>query len=150
MEEQFKPIETQEQFDSMIKSRLEREANKVRGEFADYESVKEELGKKTKEAEELTAKIGSLEGQITELNRKVSASETASAKTRIAHEIGLPFELTDRITGETEEAIRADATKLKELFGAGQYRTPMFNPEPPAADTKDVGFRQMAKEIFNV
>ena len=34
----FEPIETQEQFDAAIKSRLAREREKARAEFADYES----------------------------------------------------------------------------------------------------------------
>ena len=36
----FEPIETQEQFDAAIKSRLAREREKARAEFADYEELK--------------------------------------------------------------------------------------------------------------
>ena len=49
----FEPIETQEQFDAAIKSRLAREREKARAEFADYE----ELKARAERAEELQKQL---------------------------------------------------------------------------------------------
>ena len=42
---EFKPIETQEDFDKAIKSRIERAEKAVREQFSDYEQVKESASK---------------------------------------------------------------------------------------------------------
>ena len=98
---EFTPITTQEAFDEAIKSRLERERASVRKEYADYDSLKESLAKKTKEAEELTGSIGGLKAQIDELSKKVSTNETDSAKTRIAYQMRLPYEMSTRLVCST-------------------------------------------------
>lgn len=144
---EFTPINSQEEFDAVIKSRLEREANKVRGEFADYNTIKDNLAAKTKETEELNGKISGLESQVKELTLKLSASETDSAKTRIAYEMGIPFELSKRLTGSTEEDIRKDAEGLKQFFNNGKPQQPLFNPEAPAGDSKDAAFRQLVQGL---
>ena len=79
---EFTPITTQEAFDEAIKSRLERERASVRKEYADYDSLKESLAKKTKEAEELTGSIGGLKAQIDELSKKVLSLIHISEPTR--------------------------------------------------------------------
>lgn len=148
MAEQFTPITSQEEFDSMIKSRLEREANKVRNEFSDYEQLKTALADKTKEAEELSGRISGFESQIAELNKKVTDAETDSVKTRIVHELGLPFELKSRLTGTTEEEIRKDAEGLKQFFNTPP--APLFNPEHPAANSLDAAYKQVLQGLnFN-
>lgn len=144
---EFTPITTQEEFDAIIKSRLEREANKVRGEFADYESIKNSLAEKNRQLEELNGKISGFETQISDLNAKLSASETGSAKTRIAYEMGLPFELSKRLTGETEDEIRKDADNLKLLIRKSQPAQPVFNPDPRQGDSKEEAYKQMIQDM---
>lgn len=51
------------------------------------------------------------------------------------HEVGLPYELADRLTGDDEKAIREDAEKLTKLMGAGKAGAPAANPEPTQAKT---------------
>ena len=127
---EFTPITTQEAFDEAIKSRLERERASVRKEYADYDSLKESLAKKTKEAEELTGSIGGLKAQIDELSKKVSTNETDSAKTRIAYQI------------------RKDAEALQRLVG-GARAQPMFSPEGGEGDAKDAALRKMLGDMKN-
>ena len=43
--------------------------------------------------------------------------KSASVKTRIAHEFGIPYELASRLSGEDEDAIRKDAETLSQLIG---------------------------------
>ena len=147
---EFKPINTQEEFDEMIKSRLEREANKVRAEYADYSAIKTSLEAKTKEVEETNGKLSGLQQQVDELNKKLKATETDSVKTRIAYEMKLPQKLRDRLVGTTEAEIRKDAEGLAKLISK-QPPAPLFNPEtPPAKDASDAAYKALAKELTNI
>ena len=52
--------------------------------------------------------------------------------TRIALEFGLPYGLASRLSGETEEAIRADAKALAAMLGGSTSPS----APPPLADTE--------------
>lgn len=129
----FKVIETQEEFDEAIKERLTREREK----FADYETIKGQVAELTKELESTKQKNGeyeankkSFDSQIAELNSKIKAYETDSAKTRIALEKGLPYAMASRLKGETEEDIAKDAESMIQLMKIGK-------PTPPIAKGKE-------------
>lgn len=144
MADEFKVIETQEQFDEMIKSRLEKAKASVKAEFADYDSLKLDLANATKEKEELSGKISAFEAQVAELTAKLAKSETDSAKTRIAREEGLPFEMVSRLTGTSEDEIRADAKELAKLF---KKTPPQYKPEKVGGDSKEAAFREMLSKM---
>lgn len=122
MGEEFKPIMTQEDFDSAIGSRIKRERDTVSKEFAaqieeitkksqGYEKQIGELGKQLETA-------GAKDKTIEELTSKVKGYETASVKTRIANEIGIPYELAARLSGDDEDSIRKDAETLSKFIGS--------------------------------
>lgn len=106
----FKPIETQEDFDKAVKSRIERAKQSVRKEFdgfADYKAKAEKYDTETK----------SLKAQIKELEAKVGEYETNSEKKAIAKECGLPESLAQRLSGSNPDEWRKDAKELKKIFG---------------------------------
>lgn len=109
VENPFKPIETQEALDAIIKDRLGRERKKgteataelqqrLDASIAENEALKAESAKSQKIAQENA-----------ELKAKVKKYETDSVKTRVSLEMGIPAELATRLMGETEEEIKADA-----------------------------------------
>lgn len=108
----FEPITTQEQFDSMIKARLERERNTVSKQYADYDDLKTANANLQKSVEELNAGNSELTKQIETLTNQVNGFKTEELKTKIAIEVGLPLEMRSRLTGTTEEEIKADAAAL--------------------------------------
>jgi len=134
---EFKAIESQEALDEVIKSRLERNTKSVTDsvtkEFTekyqgwvspeDVKSYTEKIETLTKDAE-TTAKT------IEELNAKIAAFERSSAKISIAREVGLPIDLADRISGSTDEEMKADATKLLAFIKPSHQRQE-FQPEMP-------------------
>ena len=67
---------------------------------------------------------------IEELNAKIAAFERSSAKISIAKEVGLPIDLADRISGSTDEEMKADATKLLAFIKPSHQRQE-FQPEMP-------------------
>ena len=69
------------------------------------------------------------EQTIADLSAKNKAYETASLKSRVAHEVGLSYEWIGRISGDDEESIRKDAESLKKLVGNGAQPIPTKNTE---------------------
>lgn len=116
---EFKPIETQEQLDAVIGERIARAEKNALKNYADYDDLKKAKADYEQQITDLTSQLKAKEELITgtdttikELQSKIKQYETASVKTRIAHEVGLPYELADKLSGDDEEAIRADAQKM--------------------------------------
>lgn len=142
MANEFKTIETQEELDAIIKARLDRNTKTVTDEvkksYDGYLSP-DEAKKLTAQTEGLRQQVNALTAQLTEketaitdLTAKNKAYETASVKARIAHEKGLPFELAERLSGETEQDIEADAEKLAQFITPADSRqapAPLFAPQ---------------------
>lgn len=144
---EFTPINTQEEFDALISDRIQRAQNTVRKEYADYDSVKSELSTAKTDLEKAAQQNTDLSNQIKELQEKLSKSETDSAKTRIALEMGLPLEMCSRLQGKTEDELREDAKGLASLF-TRQNVPPLFNPEAQAEDTKQKALKGLLGQIM--
>ena len=119
---EFTPITTQADFDAAIAPRLQRERATAVKPFADYDDIKRERDTLRTDKDDLTA-------QLTDANAKIKRYEAASVKTRIAHDKGLPYEMAERLNGETEDEISADADRLVKIIGA------THEPAAPLADT---------------
>ena len=156
---EFTPIDTQEQFDSMVKDRVERAksagAKEARKEFetqlADLEQTKEQLTSKDSEIEALKAKITDFEGEkkaseesYQSMQKELSELKLKALKTRVAMDAGLPADLADRLTGEDEETLKADAEKLAPFVGSKKV-APSFKTEEVPTDPAEAGYREMAQ-----
>lgn len=127
--DEFKVIETQEQFDEAIKERLNRERKKsseataeLQKELDSYKSQLEAY--QTKEQE-----FSNASSQIDELKKKIAEYEADSVKTKIAIECNLPLTMKDRLRGNTEDEIRADAQALIDLIP---------KPQAPSRSTETI------------
>lgn len=145
MSESFKTIETQEQFDAMVKDRLERARESVRKEYQDYDSLKEKVNGFQKEKESYETKIASLTKSNEEITGKYKALETDSLKVKIALENGIPFEMANRLSGTDVDSITKDA-KLLSGFVSKTHQQPRRNPE---AGSSDDAYSSMLKKIKN-
>lgn len=146
---EFKPIETQEALDAIIKDRIERAKKSAADETAKkYEGYlsPDDVKKHTDQITALTGKLKESETKIADLTAKNSAYEIASVKTKIAHEVGLPYELADRLSGTTEEEIRKDADALSK-FAMHPQATPSFSAETPPAASADAAYRALAHDL---
>lgn len=123
---EFKTIETQEEFDKMIQKRLEQKEREVSERFKDYLSpeevakIKSELEGKIKSAND-SLKIErdkSIEHSkvVSELEQRAKNAETKWLKGKVAMEKGIPFELADRLIGDTEEELLKDAESVSSLL----------------------------------
>lgn len=132
---EFTPIQTQEDFDNAIRSRLEREQKSIRAEFADYETLKQNAADYKAQIDVEKQKNAGYETEIAELKAKVQKYVTDTAKTAIALEFGLPAELANRLHGETDAELRTDAEKLQKIFGA--RKQPLYSHEKQQSEKTD-------------
>ena len=152
---EFTPIETQEQFDAMVKDRVERAKKSAAKEFEtqlkDLEQLKESVTAKETEIGTLKAKITDLEAEkktsgesYQSMQKELSAVKLSALKQRIAIDAGIPLEMADRLNGEDEESIKEDAEKVKGFLGA-KHVAPSFKTEEVPTDPTEAGFREMAQ-----
>ena len=151
---EFQPINTQEELDRVLASRLQRERDTVTKSFqAQIEERDQKITGFESTITDLNKQIETLNGQtgrIPELEAKVREYETASAKTRIARETGLPLDLADRITGADEDAMRADAESLAKLLKTQQAPAPMYRPSGEGGnDGKDAALKRLLDGVRN-
>ena len=149
---EFTPINTQEELDKVLASRLQRERDTVTRSFqAQITERDEKITGFESTIADLNKQIETLSGQtgrITELEAKVREYETASVKTRIARETGLPADLADRISGADEAAMRADAESLAKLLKSQQAPAPMYKQAGEGGnDGKDAALMNLLKSV---
>ena len=135
MSEEFKPIETQEELDKIITNRLKRERESAEKRFDGWispEDHQKRIEEANKAFDDYKKAHENDEQTISDLTAKNKAYETASLKSRIAHEVGLSYEWIERINGEDEQSIRADAESIKKLVGSGRTPVPTKSTESGA------------------
>ena len=157
MAEEFKIIESQEQLDSVLKGRLERERVKYTDQIAELTQKYEEQSKDAqKQISELTQALNTAKEEnetfnksLEERDAKIKEYELHSAKTQIAHELGLSFEAVNFLQGSDVDEIRKSAESLKELVGT--KTAPLANPEPQITNNeeaaRDAALRSMSREL---
>ena len=154
---EFTPItiSTQEELNKMFADRGEQarraEHERMEKQYAGFDEFKakaekydKDMAAKDQQFNELktesTAKIAELEGKIREY-------ETASVKTKIAREAGLPYELAERLSGADEAAIRADAENLSKLIRS-KHVAPMYSQSGEGvSDSKDAMLKDLLKKV---
>ena len=131
---EFKVIETQEELDNIIKTRLEREKAKYSERIKNLEtentSLKQTITDKETSESTTASKIADLEKDVTTWKQK-------SLKQQIAMKNGLPFDLAERLQGDSEESLNEDAERLASLVKVKTYTQPLAEKEPNV-ETKGV------------
>ena len=149
---EFKPITTQEEFDAAIKARLSRENEK----YADYDQLKSRVEELEKENVGLQSTIeasnqskADADKQLEEMQSKIAGYETASLRTRVALQYGLPYDLADRLQGTDEESFKADAERLAGFMKPASKVAPVKSTEPivPKEDAKRTMYRNLVQNL---
>ena len=96
------------------------QAAKPTEEFEELKSEKESLAQKIADMNSsltsLTDAKATIENEKEELANEVNTFRQKELKTRIAHEFNIPFELANRLSGETEDELKADAQSLSKMI----------------------------------
>ncbi|MBR7179456.1 MAG: DUF4355 domain-containing protein [Oscillospiraceae bacterium] len=126
---EFTPINTQEEFDSRVKE-LYGDVNDLQGRITT-----------------LTGERDAHADTIAQLQTKVKGYEMTALKAKIAKEKGIPAEMADRLTGEDEKGLRADADTMAANLRAFKGAAPLHNPEPAEPDANTAGMKTMLSEL---
>ena len=147
---EFKPITTQEEFDAAIKARLSREKEK----YGDYDQLKSRVEELETENVGLKSTIeannqskADADKQLEELQNQISGYETASLRTRIALQNGLPYDLADRLQGIDEESLKADAERLASFTKPVEPVAPMRNLEPALEKNENTSYKNLVQGL---
>ena len=136
----FTAITTQEELDTIVKARLAREKEK----YADYDQLKTRVSDLEKEngvlksaAEASKNSAADYDKQIADLKKQVASYETAALQTRIALQNGLPIDFADRLQGNDEESLKADAERLASFVKPAEPKAPPKSNEPNVGSEND-------------
>ena len=147
---EFKPITTQEEFDAAIKERLSR----GKAKYSDYDQLKSRVTELETENVGLQSTIeannqskADSDKQLEEMQNQISNYETASLRTRVALQYGLPYDLADRLQGTDEESFKADAERLAGYMKRAQPVYPLGTNEPSSIDDKDAALKGMLHKM---
>ena len=147
---EFKPITTQEEFDAAIKERLSREKAK----YSDYDQLKSRVTELETENVDLKSTIeannqskADADKQLEEMQNQISNYETASLRTRVALQYGLPYDLADRLQGTDEESFKADAERLASFVKPTEHFAPMRNLEPTLEKTENTSYKNLVQGL---
>ncbi|WP_261064893.1 capsid assembly scaffolding protein Gp46 family protein [Streptococcus mitis] len=147
---EFKPITTQEEFDAAIKERLSREKAK----YSDYDQLKSRVTELETENVGLKSTIeanrqskADADKQLEDLQKQISNYETASLKTRVALQHGLPYDLADRLQGTDEESFKADAERLASFVKHTEHVAPMRTLEPTLEKTENTSYKNLVQGL---
>ena len=163
---EFTPINTQEEFDAAISSRLKRERESLTksisqkyaedGWISPDDAAKlrtgydKQIGELNAAIEAASKKAAAYDKNIAEKDATIKKYETASVKARVAHETGLPYELSGRLSGETEEEIRKDAESLVKLVGQSRrVSDPVGTNEPGGAQSRQASETAAYKALLS-
>ena len=141
MADDFKPIETQEQLDEILKGRLERDRKKTAERYADYDELKAKVAASDEREKKLIEERDAARAEAAESAAKLTRIEVARAA-------GLRPELADRIKGATREEMEADAKTLASLQSPV---SPLQSYKPAAesttGDEKTSAYRSMLSSL---
>ena len=112
----------------------------------DYDDLKGAKETLEKQVEELNGKYADYDNNLGQLQSKVKEYEVNTLKTRIAIQVGIPVQYADRLRGETEEELKADAELLAPL--TKQPALPLKGTEPNGkSKDNDEDLREMVQKL---
>lgn len=149
MSREFKIIETQEQFDEAISSRigaLQAKHSEATAELQkQIEALTAENADLNKSITDSAEKYKAYDETLADLQGKIKGYELKDMKLRVASEIGLDHKAIAYLSGDTEEEIRANAEGLASLIP--KKIAPVANPEPTPTNSEEQALKAFLKSM---
>src|SRR5690625_3112246 len=126
----------------------------VNTEFPKHAIPKETYNHLAKEKKQLDLDIQAKDSELEELKKidvdalkqEAETYKLKNLKTSIAVEAGIPLELAGRLSGETEEEIKADAENFADFVNK-KPTLPLKPTEPPKVDKEDQAYASLADNL---
>jgi|SRR5690625_1267004 len=113
------------------------------------DNYKTQLEDRNAELSKLQSTLSSKEEElnsIDDLKKEVETYKLKDLKTSIAVQAGIPLDLAGRLSGETEEEIKADAEKLAGYVNKKQP-LPLKATEPQEVDEKEQAYTKILEDL---
>ena len=140
MENKFTPITTQAELDAKISDAVAAAVAENEKKYEGYSSP-EDVAALTKERDDSKNAADALSAE----NKSYKLS---AMKMKAANEKGIPFELAEKLSGETEEEINRDAESFAKYFNAPKYKpTPRFSGESGTVSGTNAAMLDALREV---
>lgn len=143
----FEPITTQEQYDKAVEASVKQAREEAVKPYADYETLKKGVADRDTQLAAAATSAAASKKTIDELQAKVKGYEIAAIRDRVAHEVGLPYGLGFRLTGEDEASIRKDAEGLLASIKTLGGPPPAASGEPTGVDAKSAALKALLGKL---
>src|SRR5699024_3294780 len=122
-----------------------QELKPAKEELEGLQSEKSNLEQQLSELQETLQSNEEKLSNVDELEKQVKTYKLKNLKTNIANQVGIPLDLADRLNGENEEELKADAETFSEFVSKKQ--TLPMKPTEPQVNDKDAGLKKMLGNI---
>lgn len=115
----------------------------------DYEELKETNSTLEQQLTDLQTTLDTHQDELNsvdDLKKEVETYKLNDLKTNIANQAGIPLELAGRLSGATEDEIKADAEKMAGFVNKKQV-LPLKHSEPSKVDTEDKAYSNMLDNL---
>lgn len=150
----FKAIETQEELDQIIQGRLDRQKESLVKQYSDYDDLKKQVSTLTSENTSLKSTISAnkekysdYDKNIDDLNSKIKGFETEKLRTKVALDNGLPYDLAERLVGDSEEDLTKDAQRLAGFVKPSDPVPPLKEAEPNKGSDENNAYKNMINNL---
>lgn len=116
---------------SALNSLIANEIRKERQRYSDYEDLKAKAARLAELEQAEMSELDKLKKQLADKDALIASAQQAadaerlnSLRLRVGQEHNLPVEIAQRLIGEDEETIRADAVKMQALIKVEAPRVP--------------------------
>lgn len=115
----------------------------------ELKNIEKQVGDLNSNITNLSKEKESFDKTLADLNGEVKTYKLRDMKIRIAREKGIPYEMADRLTGEDEKALAADADSLSKLISTVSKPTapPPLKSTEPTGDGKDSAYKALLTNI---
>ncbi|MCT1228069.1 DUF4355 domain-containing protein [Lactococcus lactis] len=141
---------TQEELNQIIETRLARQKETIEANFADYDELKTKIAALEADNTAYQAAIEeskSWEQEKADYEKQISGYKTTQLKQSIAIKAGLPLDLADRLSGDDEESLKADAERFSGFIKPLTPPAPLKDVEPILGDGKDGAYRKLVEGL---
>ena len=141
---------TQEELNQIIETRLARQKETIEASFADYDELKTKIAALEADNTAYQATIEeskSWEQEKADYEKQISGYKTTQLKQSIAIKAGLPLDLADRLSGDDEESLKADAERFSGFIKPQTLPAPLKDVEPNLGDGKDGAYRKLVEGL---
>ena len=145
----LKSLELTEEQIEKIMAEYGKSINSYKEKIEELGGLSEKVQHYEKQLEELQNALQTKEqelAQVDELQSKLKSYELENLKIKIANQAGIPLDLASRLSGETEEEIKADAEKLAGFINQ-KPTLPLKPTEPENIDPKEQAYSKLLENL---